>query len=48
MGRPTGVGVIGAGTISETYLENLSNFADTEVLAIGDILPEAAREKAGK
>lgn len=48
MGRPIGVGVIGAGTISDTYLENLTNFADTEVLAIGDILPEAAREKAGK
>ena len=48
MGRPIGVGVIGAGTISDTYLENLSNFADTEVLAIGDIIPEAAREKAAK
>jgi predicted dehydrogenase len=46
MGDPVGVGVIGAGTISNTYLENLSNFADTEVLAIGDLVPEAAREKA--
>ena len=48
MGRPIGVGVIGAGTISDTYLKNLTNFADTEVLAIGDIVPEAAREKATK
>jgi predicted dehydrogenase len=48
MGDPVGVGVIGAGTISNTYLENLINFADTEVLAIGDLLPEAAREKAAQ
>src|SRR4029453_16262316 len=48
MSSPIGVGVIGAGTISDTYLENLTNFADTEVLAIGDIVPEAAREKAAK
>jgi predicted dehydrogenase len=46
MSKPVGVGVIGAGTISNTYLENLTNFADTEVLAIGDLLPDAAREKA--
>ena len=43
MANPVGVGVIGAGTISDTYLENLTSFADTEVLAIGDIVPEAAR-----
>jgi predicted dehydrogenase len=48
MGRTIGVGVIGAGTISDTYLENLTSFADTDVLAVGDILPEAAREKAAK
>jgi predicted dehydrogenase len=48
MGSPIGVGVIGAGTISDTYLENLTAFADTEVLAIGDIVPEVAREKAAK
>ena len=48
MAGPVGVGVIGAGTISDTYLENLTSFADTEVLAIGDIIPEAAREKAAK
>ncbi|HKX14125.1 MAG TPA: Gfo/Idh/MocA family oxidoreductase [Propionibacteriaceae bacterium] len=48
MANPVGVGVIGAGTISDTYLENLTKFADTEVLAIGDIVAEAAREKAAK
>ena len=46
MTEPVGVGVIGAGTISDTYLENLTTFADTEVLALGDIIPEAAKEKA--
>ena len=48
MSSPVGVGVIGAGTISDTYLENLSTFADTEVLAIGDIVTDAAKEKAAK
>jgi predicted dehydrogenase len=43
-----GIGVIGAGTISDTYLENLTRFADTDVLAIGDLLPEAALLKAAK
>jgi predicted dehydrogenase len=45
---PVGIGVIGAGTISDTYLENLTSFADTDVLALGDIVPEAARLKAAK
>jgi predicted dehydrogenase len=45
---PVGIGVIGAGTISDTYLENLTGFADTEVLAIGDIVLKAAKEKADK
>jgi predicted dehydrogenase len=48
MASPMGVGLIGAGTISDTYLENLTSFSDTEVLAIGDIVPAAAREKAAK
>jgi predicted dehydrogenase len=48
MTSSVGIGVIGAGTISDTYLENLTSFADTDVLAIGDIVPEAAREKAAK
>jgi predicted dehydrogenase len=40
--------MIGAGTISDTYLENLTSFADTDVLATGDIVPEAARLKAAE
>jgi predicted dehydrogenase len=43
---PVGVGVIGAGVISGTYLENLNSFPDTTVLAIGDLFPEAANSRA--
>ncbi len=45
---PVGVGIIGAGVISNTYLENLAGFADTEVLAIGDLFPEAAAARAAE
>jgi predicted dehydrogenase len=48
MANPVGVGVIGAGNISDTYLENLTKFADTDVLVVGDIVVEAAQEKAAK
>jgi predicted dehydrogenase len=43
---PVGVGIIGAGVISKTYLENLTSFPDVEVLAIGDIVTEAAAARA--
>jgi predicted dehydrogenase len=43
---PVGIGVIGAGVISNTYLENLTHFADTEVLAVGDLFPAAAERQA--
>ncbi len=43
---PVGVGIIGAGVISDTYLENLASFPDTRVVAIGDLRPDAARAKA--
>lgn len=43
---PVGIGVVGAGTISDEYLENLASFPDTRVLAIGDILPDVARARA--
>ncbi|GAA2098614.1 Gfo/Idh/MocA family oxidoreductase [Microlunatus panaciterrae] len=43
---PVGVGIIGAGVISKTYLENLNSFADTRVVAIGDIVTEAAESRA--
>lgn len=43
---PVGVGIVGAGVISDTYLENLASFPDTRVIAIGDLRPDAARAKA--
>ena len=43
---PVGVGIIGAGVISKTYIENLTSFADTRVVAVGDLFPEAARARA--
>ena len=43
---PVGVGIIGAGVISGTYLENLQSFPDTEVLAIADLYPDVARSRA--
>ena len=45
---PVGVGIIGAGVISKTYLENLNSFPDTEVLAIGDLFPEVATAKGAE
>lgn len=45
---PVGVGIIGAGVISGTYIENLKAFADTELLAIADIVPEIAEAKAAE
>jgi predicted dehydrogenase len=45
---PVGVGVVGAGVISDTYLQNLMSFPDVDVLAVGDLLPEAAQAKAEK
>ena len=45
---PVGVGVIGAGVISDTYLRNLASFPDTRVVAIGDLRPEAARARAAE
>jgi predicted dehydrogenase len=45
---PVGIGIIGAGVISQTYIENLTAFADTTVLAIGDLRPDVARAKASE
>jgi predicted dehydrogenase len=45
---PVGVGVIGAGMISEFYLENLTRFPDTNVLAIADIDLGRAQASADK
>jgi predicted dehydrogenase len=43
---PVGVGIIGAGVISKTYVDNLSSFPDTRVVAIGDLYADLARQKA--
>ncbi|MDO5662079.1 MAG: Gfo/Idh/MocA family oxidoreductase [Brachybacterium sp.] len=43
---PVGVGIIGAGTIADQYLEQLTSFPDVEVRAIGDLNPEAAERRA--
>ena len=45
---PVGAGIIGAGVISEQYLTHLTSFPDVAVLAIGDIVPEAAASRAGE
>ena len=43
-----GIGVIGVGVISDTYLENLGRFPDTEVLIVGDLLLDRAQSQAEK
>lgn len=45
---PVGVGVIGAGTISDQYLENLTQFPDLRVLFVADIDEERAAAQAAK
>ncbi|QCR54287.1 oxidoreductase [Brachybacterium sp. SGAir0954] len=48
MSSPIGVGFIGVGVISDTYLENLSSFPDVEVLILGDLDTDRARAQAEK
>ena len=43
---PVGVGFIGTGMISNTYLENLARFPDIEVIILGDLNVDAARARA--
>ena len=43
-----GIGFIGVGVISDTYLENLTSFPDVEVLILGDLDTERARAQAAK
>lgn len=45
---PVGVGLIGAGNISDQYLIHLSSFPDVRVLAIGDLVEDRARAQASK
>ena len=43
---PVGVGFIGTGMISTTYLENLTRFPDLRVVILGDLDQERARSQA--
>ncbi|WP_438352410.1 Gfo/Idh/MocA family protein [Microbacterium sp. CJ88] len=43
-----GIGIIGVGVISDTYLQNLSSFPDVEVVIVGDLLVDRARRQAEK
>jgi predicted dehydrogenase len=43
---PVGVGFIGAGMISNTYLENLTKFPDIKVLIVADLDQDRARTQA--
>jgi predicted dehydrogenase len=43
-----GVGIIGSGVISDTYLENLRSFPDIDVVRVGDLDVSRARAKAEK
>lgn len=47
-GGPVGVGVIGAGVISNQYLENLTAFPDLDVRFVADIDLERAKAQAEK
>ena len=43
---PVGVGFIGTGMISSTYLENLTKFPDVHVVILGDLNQAAAKAQA--
>lgn len=44
---PVGIGIVGAGVISEVYLKNLSTmFEHTKVIGVADLLPERAKARA--
>jgi predicted dehydrogenase len=45
-GGPVGVGVVGAGVISRTYLENMTRFPDLRVLFVADIDLDGANRRA--
>ena len=45
-GGPVGVGVVGAGKISEQYLANMARYPDLDVRFVADLRPELARSQA--
>ena len=48
MSGPVGIGFIGVGVISDTYLENLNSFPDVRVVILGDRVTDRARAQAEK
>ncbi len=48
MTGPVGVGFIGVGVISDTYLENLGSFPDVKLVILGDLDVDRARAQAEK
>lgn len=47
-GAPTGVGIIGAGNISDEYLRSLSTYPDVRVVGIADLDVQRAEAQAAK
>jgi predicted dehydrogenase len=45
---PVGVGFIGTGMISNTYLENLTKFPDIDVIVLGDLNTDLAKAQAAR
>ena len=45
---PVGVGFIGTGMISDTYLENLTSFPDVRLMILGDLDQQRAQAQAEK
>lgn len=48
MTGPVGIGFIGVGMISDTYLENLASFPDVKIVILGDIDLDRAKSQAEK
>ncbi|MCU1681288.1 MAG: oxidoreductase [Amycolatopsis sp.] len=48
MSGPVGVGIVGAGVISDTYLENLTGFPDVRVVFVADLDVTRAATQAAK
>jgi predicted dehydrogenase len=46
--KPVGIGIVGAGVISEIYLENATKMFDNiRPIGIADLIPERAQDRAG-
>lgn len=48
MTHPVGVGVIGAGSVSDQYLANLTSYPDVKVVSVGNRHPGRAAEQAAR